>query len=243
MIELSIILPCYNEEKNIKQIPTVLIKELDELKISYEIIAVNDGSRDDTYEKLKEIQKKYPMIKIVNHERNKGLASAIKTGIENINGKLTVTMDADFTFHPKQIKNLLKRFNEGDVDVVIGSPNLAEGYSKDIPKYRIWLSNIGRLLYNFALDEKITAVTPIFRLYKTSQLKGIELNPTPTPRGGFSINAEILAKLLLQNKRVAEIPATLTVRKYGESKINNLKEIITQLGLVSRIMWWRMTIK
>jgi hypothetical protein len=99
------------------------------------------------------------------------------------------------------------------------------------------------LLYNFALDEKITAVTPIFRLYKTSQLKGIELNPTPTPRGGFSINAEILAKLLLQNKRVAEIPATLTVRKYGESKINNLKEIITQLGLVSRIMWWRITIK
>ena len=243
MVDLSVILPCYNEEENVKLIPAVLIKELDKLKLKYEIIAVNDGSTDNTYEELKEIQKKHPMIKIVNHEKNMGLASAIKTGIAHTNGELTVTIDADFTFHPRQIKNLLNRFKEGDVDVVIGSPSLTEGYSQEVPRYRIWLSNIGRLLYNLALGEKITAVTPIFRLYKTIQLKEIKLDPTPTPRGGFSINAEILAKLLIQDIRVAEIPATLTVRKYGESKINNFKEIISQLGLVLKIMWWRIATK
>lgn len=241
MTDLSIILPCYNEQGNIKRIPMELIKELDKLKLDYEIIAINDGSIDNTHEELKKIQKKYPMIKIVNHEKNMGLASAIKTGIDHATGELTVTLDADFTYHPRQIKKLIDRYNKGDVDLVIGSPFLTEEYSSGIPRYRIWLSRIGSLLYSIALGEKISSVSAIFRLYKTKHLKDIDLNPTPTPKGGFSINAEILAKLLFKNCRIVEIPATLTVREYEESKINNLREIVSQLGLVSKIFWWRIT--
>lgn len=243
MKELSVILPCYNEQENIKQIPSELIKELDKLKIDYEIIAVNDGSIDDTYKELIEIQEKFPVIKIVNHEKNMGLASAIKTGIDNVTGRLTVTLDADFTFHPRQIKNLLERFKQEDVDVVIGSPSLKMGYSDDIPKYRIILSKGGGLLYKIVLGKQISAVTPIFRLYRTEYLKEIKLNPVPSPKGGFGINAEILAKLLIKKRRVVEIPAELTTRKYGESKINNSKEIVRQLILVTKIIWWRISNK
>jgi len=57
MTDLSVILPCYNEQDNVKRIPIELIKELDKLKLDYEIIAINDGSIDDTYEELKKIQK------------------------------------------------------------------------------------------------------------------------------------------------------------------------------------------
>lgn len=192
---------------------------------------------------LRKLEEKYPFIRIVRHRENKGLASAIKTGIDNVKGELTVTIDADFTFHPSQIKNLLDCFQKEDIDIVIGSPALSEGYSNDIPRYRIWLSNIGRMLYNIALGEKLTAVTPIFRLYKTEELRKIELNPKPTPQGGFSINAEILAKLLFNGCKVVEIPANLTVREYGESKLNNLREIVSQLILVSKIIWWRMVSK
>jgi dolichol-phosphate mannosyltransferase len=243
MKELSVILPCYNEQENIKWIPSELIKELDKLKIDYEIIAVNDGSIDNTYKELIEIQKKFPVIKIVNHGKNMGLASAIKTGIDNVTGRLTVTLDADFTFHPRQIKNLLERFKQEDVDVVIGSPGLKMGYSDDIPKYRIMLSKGGGLLYKMVLGKKINAVTPIFRLYRTEYLKEIELNPVPSPMGGFGINAEILAKLLIKNRRVVEIPAELTTRQYGESKINNSKEIVRQLILLTKIIWWRINSK
>ncbi len=243
MKDISIIIPCFNEEENVKRIPVELIQEVNKLKLDYEIVTVNDGSTDNTFEELEKIQKIHPMLKIVNHQKNKGLAAAIKTGIDNATGELTVTLDADFTFHPKQIKNLLDRFKQGDVDLVIGSPTLGKGYSKDIPRYRIWLSRMGGLLYRIALGEKITAVTPIFRLYKTKKLKEIELNPNSSPRGGFSINAEILAKLLIKKIRVAEIPAELTTRQYGESKLNNSKEIVTQLILVMRIVWWRITNK
>ena len=243
MIELSVILPCYNEEENIIRIPNELISELDKLKLSYEIIAINDGSTDNTLEELKKLQKIYPQIKIINHETNKGLANGVKSGIDNAAGKLTVTLDADFTFHPRQIKNLLDRFNKGDIDIVIGSPSLGKGYSEDIPKYRVWLSKGGGLLYKIAIGKDITAVTPIFRLYKTEQLKEIELNPRPTPKGGFDINAEILAKMLIKKRKVVEIPAELTIRQYGESKINNSKEIVRNLLLVLRITWWRITSK
>ncbi len=243
MVELSVIIPCYNEEKNVERMPEELIEELDKLNLDYEIIAVDDGSKDSTLKILKKLKEKYAFIKIIKHERNKGLASAIKTGIDNAKGEMTVTLDSDYTFHPSQIKNLLDRYKKEDVDIVIGSPALSKGYSDDVPKYRIWLSNGGRLLYNIALGEKITAVTPIFRLYKTDILKKINLNPKPTPQGGFSINAEILAKLLFKGYKAAEIPATLTVREYGESKINNLREIVSQLILVTKIMWWRVTTK
>lgn len=241
MKDLSVILPCFNEEDNVVRIPEELIKELDKLKLDYEIIAVNDGSSDNTLHELKKLQKKYQIIKIVNHETNKGLANAIKSGIDNATGKLTVTLDADFTFHPRQIKNLLNRFYKGDVDIVIGSPTLGNGYSQDIPRYRIWLSRVGGLLYKIALGTNITAVTPIFRLYKTEHLKEIELNPQPTPKGGFDINAEILAKLLIKKRKAIDIPAELTTRQYGESKISNSKEIVRNLLLVLRITWWRIT--
>jgi len=240
MIDLSVILPCYNEEENIKRIPEELITELDELGLTYEIIAVNDGSSDRTLEELEKLKTKYQQIKIINHETNKGLANAVKTGIKNTTAKLTVTLDADFTFHPRQIKNLLERFKKGDADIVIGSPTLGKGYSKDIPRYRIWLSQGGGILYKIALGKDITAVTPIFRLYKTEQLKEIQLNPRPTPKGGFDINAEILAKMLIKKRKVVEIPAELTIRQYGESKINNSKEIVRNLMLVIKILWWRM---
>ncbi|MBW3022778.1 glycosyltransferase family 2 protein, partial [Candidatus Woesearchaeota archaeon] len=211
MKKLSVIIPCYNEQDNIKIFPKELIGELDKLRVSYEVIAVDDGSKDSTYSELKKLKKKYPQIKIVRHEQNIGLASAIKSGIDHATGELAVTLDADLTFHPRQIKSLLERFNKGDVDVVIGSPSL-KGYSKDVPKYRILISKCGEMLYNFALGKRITAVTPIFRLYKTEQLKEIKLSPKKMPKGGFGINAEILAKLLIKKRRVVEIPATLTVR-------------------------------
>lgn len=241
-IKLSVVLPCYNEEENVKRIPAELILELNKLKLRYEIIAVDDGSKDNTYSELNKLKKKYPFVKVIQHKQNKGLACAVKTGIDNATGELTVTLDTDFTFHPRQIKNLLERFNKGDADVVIGSPSL-RGYDKDVPYYRILISKFGAISYNIALGKKITAVTPIFRLYKTNQLKEINLNPKPMSRGGFGINAEILAKLLMKRRRVVEIPAELTVRKYGESKMNNFKEIIRQLKLASKILYWRLTAK
>jgi len=232
-IELTVILPCYNEEENVKRIPSELIEELNALNLRYEIVAVDDGSRDNTLQELRKLQNTHANIKVFSHDKNMGLGKAIRTGIENSSGELIVTIDADFTFHPRQIRNLLNRFYRGDADCVIGSPKLM-GYEEDVPRYRIALSNCGRIIYNIVLGTKITGVTPIFRLYRTEYLKELVLEIE-----GFGINAEILAKLLFRKRRIVEIPAKLTTRIHGVSSLKTLKEIKAQLFLAVRILKWR----
>lgn len=230
---LSVILPAYNEEENLDRIPKELLSELNKLRVSYEVVIVDDGSKDNTLKKAKELSNKYPHIRVVPHAKNKGLGAAVRTGIRNSKGHLIVTLDTDFTFHPRLIRVLLNRFNKGDVDFVSGSSNLA-GYSKNIPGYRIFLSNACNLGYSILFAKKVTSVSPIFRLYKAEQVKRLKLNST-----GFDINAEILAKLIISGKKFAEVPAKLTIRKYGVSKLNNFREIKNHLKMYCKIIWWR----
>ncbi|MEM4259854.1 MAG: glycosyltransferase family 2 protein [Candidatus Woesearchaeota archaeon] len=232
-LKLSILYPAFNEEQNVKNIPVELLPYIEKLGIPYEVIIIDDGSKDNTLNEAIKLKIKYPVIRVLKHKKNMGLGAAVKTGIKNAKGELLVTIDGDFTFHPRQIKDLFKRFQKGDVDCVIGSPTL-KGYGKDVPSYRIFLSKSVNLLYNILLGKRITAVSPIFRLYKTRQLKKLKIQAN-----GFDINAEILFRLLEKNRIVTEIPARLTTRKFGESKLNNVKEIKNHIKLLLRILSWK----
>lgn len=230
---ISIIIPCYNEEENLRTYKKELFPHLDKLKTKYEIILVNDGSKDNTLKEIEKLKKENKNIKIVSYQPNGGLGYAVKQGIKAAEGDLTVTLDSDLTFHPTLILDLLKRYKKGDIDCVIGSPTLA-GYDKSVPFYRIFLSKGANMLYWIILGKKITAVSPIFRLYKTEKIKNLDLESNK-----FEINSEILFKLLKNKCKVAEIPATLTVRKHGVSKLNNRKEIINHLKLMGKMLIWK----
>ncbi len=232
---LSIIIPCYNEEENLKIYGKELFPHLDKLNTKYEVILVNDGSKDSTLKEMKKLKKKNKNVKVISYSPNGGLGYAVKQGIKAVIGDLTVTLDSDLTFHPKLISKLLERYKKGDVDCVIGSPSL-EGYDKSVPFYRIFLSKGANTLYWIILSKKITAVSPIFRLYKTKKIKNLKLESNK-----FEINSEILFKLLKNKCKVAEVPAALTTRKYGVSKLNNRKEIINHLKLMAKMIYWKFT--
>jgi dolichol-phosphate mannosyltransferase len=234
VMDLTVIYPAYNEEENIKRIPRELLYYLDKLHMSYEVLVIDDGSKDHTAAETKKLIKKYPQIMLVQHAKNQGLGMAVRTGIKHARGIYTVTIDGDFTFHPRQIKNLFTVLKKSRVDCVIGSPTLL-GYEKDVPFYRIFLSKGVNVLYMILLGKKITAVSPIFRLYKTKQLKELNLHTT-----SFDINAEILFKLLQNHRTIIEIPAKLTTRRYGVSKLNNIREIKNHLKLLWRMLLWKM---
>jgi dolichol-phosphate mannosyltransferase len=236
VIKLSIILPAYNEEENLCRVNSELIPVLETYGINYdyEIIIVDDGSKDNTLDIAEKLVSGNKRIILAKHERNMGLGAAIQTGIKKAASHWLITLDSDFTFHPNQIPALLKRFEIGDADCVIGSPALCPSNEK-IPLYRIILSRSVNSIYTILLGKKLTAISPIFRIYKTEQLKELELSSY-----GFDINAEILFKLLKNGKRVVEIPALLTARIHGESKLNNVKEIKNHLRLIKKIIIWRM---
>jgi dolichol-phosphate mannosyltransferase len=227
---ISFIFPAYNEAENLKRFPTEVIPIFDALGQSYEIVVVDDGSFDATAEVARTLGSN---VRLVQHEKNKGLGSAVRTGIANAKGDLVITMDTDLTFAPSDVPKLLERYAKGDVDVVSGSPKTA-GYGKDIPSYRVIIGKLSTLIYSLIFGSKITAVTPIFRLYKRADLIDLPLTAT-----GFDINAEILFYLVRRGKKVGEVPTMLTQRIHGESKLDYRKEMKRHLRLVWRMIKMR----
>lgn len=227
---LSIIFPAYNEAESLRRFPAEVFPVFDALGESYECVLVDDGSRDETASVARELGER---VRLVQHDRNRGLGAALQTGFASARGELIVTMDTDLTFAPSLVENLLERFRRGDVDVVSGAPGLA-GFDPRIPKYRVAISKAASAIYSQLLEQKITAVSPILRLYRREDVQSLPLAAT-----GFDINAEILFCLLQRGMRVAEVPAPLTQRIHGESKLDYRREMRRHLRLVGRMVRWR----
>lgn len=231
MPELSIVFPAFNEAANLARFPQEVLPVLERLGRSYEVVIVDDGSADDTAAVAERLG---GHVRLVKHERNQGLGAALRTGFQAARGELLITADTDLTFSPTLIPALLERFDQGDVDVVSGSPKLA-GYAKEIPSYRIFVSGMSTAVYTALLGTKVTAVSPIFRLYRRQDLLDLDLHAV-----GFDINAEILFGLVRHKKRVAEIPAPLTQRIHGTSNLNYRREMQRHAKLVLRMLRWKL---
>lgn len=235
-MKLSVIIPCFNEEENVRRVATELLPVLDGLQMESEVILVDDGSTDATGEEIKAIGDS--RVRGVTHEGNQGLSAAMKTGIAAATGDLIILLDSDFTFHPKLIPALLAALRlHPEADFVIGSPRLG-GYDKNIPAYRVVISKIANWVYAMLLGRPVTSVNQIFRLYKASALKALHL----TSRG-YEINAEILFKLVFAGKTFVEIPAELTVRQYGISKLRYGRELRRHAVLLCKILAWKLKVK
>jgi len=117
--KLSIVIPIYNEEENIPKLYEELKEVLEKLPYDYEIIFVDDGSTDRSFELLEEIAKKDPKVKVVKFRRNYGQTAAMYAGFQHAEGDVIITMDGDLQNDPHDIPKLLEKINEG-YDIVSG---------------------------------------------------------------------------------------------------------------------------
>ncbi len=117
MSKVSVILPIYNESKNIPILFSKLSSVLKEM--DYEIVAVNDGSKDDSWENLKKEAAANPKVRIINFVKNYGQTAALNAGIKNVTGEIIILIDSDLENDPEDIPLLLNKINEG-FDVVSG---------------------------------------------------------------------------------------------------------------------------
>jgi len=118
-LDISVVIPLYNEQDNVLLLNRELEAALSELAVSYEIVYVNDGSQDDTLPLLREIARKDARIKVISFTRNFGQTAAISAGFRHSRGEIVVTLDGDLQNSPKDIGLLLEKMNEG-YDVVSG---------------------------------------------------------------------------------------------------------------------------
>jgi dolichol-phosphate mannosyltransferase len=232
---ISIIIPLFNEEENVLHYPDRLFPVADRIAQKYsencEYVLVNDGSSDATLQNLKTLEMVHKGILVVSHDNNKGMGAAVRSGIAQCHGDLIIAMDSDLSYKPEDIELLLKTYHETGADCISASPYRSEGMTPEfLSPFRLFISKSVNFLYRVLLWEDITCVSAIFRLYKREVLTDLKLESN-----NFEIDAEILAKLILNKRSVKEIGIRLHKREFGESKLNVRKEIKNNLKILYKI--------
>ena len=118
--EISIVVPMLNESPNVERLYRELTSSLAELGRSYEILAIDDGSRDDTFELLARIQVKDPRVRIIRFRRNFGQTAAFAAGFKHARGRYIVTLDGDNQNDPADIPGMIQMLEQQDLDIVCG---------------------------------------------------------------------------------------------------------------------------
>lgn len=159
-MKLSIVIPVFNEEGNIKELYQRLQSELKSnfKDFKYEIIFIDDGSSDNSYQILQSIRKRNKNVKVIQFSRNFGHHIALTAGIDYAKGDFLVTMDADLQDRPEEIVNLYKKLNEGHDVVYAVRENKRFGPLKKFNSY------IFNKLIKFLVNEDIVINSTIFRI-------------------------------------------------------------------------------
>ena len=214
---LSIILPLYNEEENIKNLVSEIIVNIKDYMDNFEIILINDGSTDKTPDIIKDMAARYPELRIINHLKNKGYGAAVRAGINNAEKEWLLIMDADGQFRIDDLKAFW--IKKSSYDFILGYRE-----KRDDNPYRYLLGKIGNLIANLFLKTTIFVkdINCGFKLFGTEQLKSIPLES----KGGI-ISFEILYKLLKNNKPLSiQLPVQHHKRIHGKSTGGKFKTLI-----------------
>jgi len=224
-MDLSIIIPMFNEAENAETTLRRVEEALASFQGDYEIIAVNDGSADNTLKVLQGIALQDKRVKIVSYPRNIGRGMALRKGFKESRGEIIVSIDADLSYDPRYILDLVGALrDEQDIDFVLASPYMPGGSVENVPLLRLWVSKWGNRILRLAMPNRIYTSTGIFRAYRKRVLECLELESD-----GKEIHLEILSKALSLGYRVKEIPAVLTARKRGKSKFKFKKTATSHL--------------
>ena len=167
-MKLSIVVPCYNESKDIAKNSEIIKKHLEDIKQDYELILVNDGSKDNT----KEVIEAIPGVKALSYEPNRGKGGAVKYGIENATGEYVLFMDADLSTDLEAIDKFLK--SAPNYDMVIGSRHAKDSViKKKQPALRVFIGWCCRKLVNMKFHFKYKDTQCGFKAMRTDIAKKI----------------------------------------------------------------------
>lgn len=212
---ISIILPVFNEGKNIKkQVEIIQQKVLS----SHEILVVYDFDNDNSIPVVKSLQKRYTKLKLVKNIFGSGLINAIKTGVRYTTGELVVIMPADLADNPLTINKMKDKILLG-YDIV-GATRYAKGGRKIGGSYlKSALSKMAGAMTPVALGIPITDISNGFKMYRKIVLKKIEIRSD----GGWEFTLELVIKAHLAGYRLGEVPSVWRDRTSGSSKFKLLK--------------------
>ncbi|KAI9673153.1 MAG: dolichol-P-mannose synthesis [Caeruleum heppii] len=225
----TVILPTYNERRNLPIITWLLARMFDENHLDWEIIIVDDASPDGTLEVATQLQKAFTPQRIKLHPRagKLGLGTAYVHGLKFATGNYVIIMDADFSHHPKFISRMIQIQKKGQpgtqlgkstpgYDIVTGTRYAGDGGVYGWDMKRKLVSRGANLFADTVLRPGVSDLTGSFRLYKRAVLEKVVAE---TESKGYTFQMELMVRAKAMGCTVAEVPISFVDRVYGESKL------------------------
>lgn len=214
-MKLSVVIPAYNEEKNLPKTIEVIYKELVKEEIEHEILVSNDNSEDNTTQVIEALECKYPTLRHVFNEKPNGYGYAVRKGLENFEGDCVVVTMADLSDDPKDIVKYYRRMQETGCDMVFGSRWMKGAKVVDYPKKKLWLNRLVNHCIRFMFFFKYNDVTNGFKLFSKETIEGLK----PFISGQFSFALELPLKAIIRDYSYEVIPNNWYNREIGESNL------------------------
>ncbi|NTU55161.1 MAG: glycosyltransferase family 2 protein [Anaerolineales bacterium] len=212
-MNLSVIIPVYNEVRNIEEI----VKRVKARRLASEIIVVDDGSQDGTRDILKKMDGK-GKVRVILLEKNQGKGAAVVTGMKAATGDVLLIQDADLEYDPRDYPALLQPIKEGLADVVYGSRFLGGAHRVTMFWHQV-ANQLLTFMTNILYDSILTDMETGYKVFRREVIEGITIRSKR-----FNFEPEFTAKILKRRYRIFEVPITFNPRDYADGKKIKLKD-------------------
>lgn len=229
MIELSVIVPAYNEQENIAECLKVVSGVLEENRIDHEILVVDDASKDGTADVVTTAAKKNCRVRLVRHERNFGPGSGIATGMKQIQGEFVIFIPADIAIEPKDIVKMVEMARINDIVIGVRSDRA------DYTAWRKFQSQVNIWLLKFLFNVSCRDFNYI-SMYRVSAFSTL-----PVRSKGVFITGETIVRAHFRKMRIVECVCGYIPRKHGKTSTGSAGVVLKTIADIFSLYRERVT--
>lgn len=223
--------PAYNDGGTISSMVIAALITLQKVTDDYEVIVVNDGSKDYTDEMLEELERVYPQVRIIRHPENRGYGSALRTGFASATKDWIFYTDGDAQYDPRELIDLVQAIRP-DTDVVNGFK-----ISRQDPLHRVIIGRLYHHIVSFVFNFRLKDVDCDFRLINRKIFNEVSLHSS-----SGTICLEMVKKFQDAGYLFEEVPVHHFHRAYGKSQFFNFRRLL-RTGVQLIKLWWELMVR
>ena len=227
----SIVIPAHNEEDSIRPVLRTLCEALVGARIPYEIVVVNDHSRDRTRDAVAEVSREYPAVRCVDNEGPGGFGLAVRAGLDAFAGDVVAIVMADGSDPPEDVVRCYQEILKG-YDCAFGSRFMPGSQVVDYPRFKLTINRIANYFIRVLFGIPLNDTTNAFKVYRRETIEGLR----PLLSNHFNLTVELPLKAIVRGYTFSVIPIGWRNRTEGVSKLK-LQEMGSRYLFIVLYVW------